>query len=469
MFNNLYYRPRNSPNEKESPVKKIFSVIVFAIVAICVIAPKFIAPKFQDQVTAFIDQINKTPGYIAYIESTDSSWFGSKNIISVGLDLGLYEPSLSNENIEVKFVLDTQYGPLLFADQGIVGLFKTNLQIAGAEQRDLLIWDDTKPLYQLAAVSGFDGEIKFKDSVPAFTDIEKILTFSGYNGEGKIGSDALSYEGLLAQLSLDDSDQPVKAENITLSMQIETDLETMIKGGFYDSKANISIETFTVGKDISASGLAMSVEMALDEETQLGTIEVGYLAKEFAYDEYQVSDLTLMTELAKFSNQFFLDYTSFSQGLADKNYAPEDFLTEQLSFFGDNLEELFSHQPEFNITDFSGSFPEGSFNANLTSKLDDSYIPTLEELLIPEFWVYNALVNANIEVDDKLIRNLAERFLAKKMNTSIDSPDVKQQVELFINHFEQQGFFLHKDDQYVSEISIEGGEAYINGQFVPLI
>lgn len=450
-------------------MKKIFAVIAFALVAVCLITPKFIAPKFQEQVITLVDKINKTPGYTANIESTESSWFGSKYVIAFGLDLGMYEGIRQNESNEVELVLDAQYGPILFAGQGLVGLYEAKLQVLGDEQRDLLTWDEAAPLYQLSAVGGFDSSIKIEDTIPAFSTAQEELTFSGYKGEGEITSDTFSYEGLLAQVNRDDPYQPVKMENITLSMQLEAGIETMLEGGFYNGNTKFSIDSLVVGKDITASDLSVLIEIALDDETQLGAMKIGYLAKEFAYNEYQVSDLTLMTELTKFSNQFFIDYTSFDGSLVDKNLSPEELLAEQLTFVENNLEELLSHQPEFNITDFSVSFPEGSFNATLTSKLDDTYTPTLEELLIPEFWLYNVLVDASIEADHTLISNLAERFLANQMRTTIDSPDVKQQAQIIINNFQQQGFFFLDGDQYRSEISLKGGELDINGRPFPLM
>jgi len=353
--------------------------------------------------------------------------------------------------------------------QSLKSLYEAKLKIAADEQRQILTWDEAEPLYQLSAVGGFDGGIKIEDTIPAFSKLESDLTFSGYNGEGKISSDSFSYEGLLALVNLDDPYQPVKAENITLSMEMEAGLESILKGGFYNSTTNFSIESFTVGTDITASNLSMLVEMILDEETQLGTLKVDYLAKEFIYNEYQTSDLTLKTELTKLSNQFFLDYTSFNNSLVDQSLASDDFLIEQLSFLQDSFKELLSHQPEFNITDFSAAFPEGSFNASLTSKLNDIETPTFDEILIPEFWLYNTLASINIEADDVLISNLAERFLAKQMRTTIDSPDVKQQARVIINSFEQQGFIFHEDGQYRSKITLKNGQGNINGRLFPLM
>ncbi|ETX11400.1 hypothetical protein MUS1_10930 [Marinomonas ushuaiensis DSM 15871] len=450
-------------------MKKIFAVIAFALVAVCLVTPKFIAPKFQEQVITLVDKINKTSGYTAIIESTESSWFGSTYVISFGLDLGMYEPAYENQKLDLQLVLDAKYGPLLLANQGIVGLYEAKLKIAADEQRQILAWDEAEPLYQLSAVGGFGGDIKIEDTIPAFSKLDNGLTFSGYNGEGKISRDAVAYEGLLALVNLDDPYQPVKAENITLSMQMEAGLESILKGGFYNSTTSFSIDSFTVGTDIKASNLSMLVKMILDEETQLGSLEVGYFAKELVYNEYQVSDFILKSELAKLSNQFFIDYTRFNDSLVDQNLASDEFLIEQLSFLQDSFAELLSHQPEFNITDFSATFPEGRFNASLTSKLADIETPTFDEMLIPEFWLFNTLASINIEADDALISNFVERFLATKMRTTINSPDVKQQARIIINSFEQQDFIFHEDSQYRSEITLKDGQANINGRPFPLM
>jgi hypothetical protein len=135
----------------------------------------------------------------------------------------------------------------------------------------------------------------------------------------------------------------------------------------------------------------------------------------------------------------------------------------------DNIDELLTAKPEFNITDFSGTFSEGSFSASLTSKLADISTPTIDELTIPEFWLYNAIVAANIEADEALVRSLAERFIADKMRAPVTAPEVKQQAQIIIDGLIQQGLMKLENDKYLSEITIEKGQGKIYEMAFPLM
>ena len=116
-------------------MKKTLAVLVFILVAACLIAPKFIAPRHQEKVVELIDNINKTPGYSAKIISTDSAWFGSENKVLFTLNTAQMDPSLQEQNIDIELVLDTHYGPLLFSNQGLFGLYTTTIKIDGNEQK----------------------------------------------------------------------------------------------------------------------------------------------------------------------------------------------------------------------------------------------------------------------------------------------------------------------------------------------
>jgi hypothetical protein len=135
----------------------------------------------------------------------------------------------------------------------------------------------------------------------------------------------------------------------------------------------------------------------------------------------------------------------------------------------DNIYELLTAKPEFNITDFSGTFSEGSCSASLTSKLADISTPTIDELTIPEFWLYNAIVAANIEADEALVRSLAERFIADKMRAPVTAPEVKKQAQIIIDGLIQQGLMKLENDKYLSEITIEEGQGKIYEMAFPLM
>ena len=450
-------------------MKKILAVLVFTLVAACLVAPKFIAPKHQEKVVELISNINKAPGYTANIVTTDSAWFGSENKVLVTFDTTQIDPTIQNENIEAELVIDTHYGPLLFSNQGLFGLYDTEIRFNGDKQRDLINWDEDQPLYELSVLGGFTGNFKIADNIPAFSNTANTFQFSGYAGQGEMTSQGFIYQGSLEQMDVVDGYTPVKAEGFTLSIELNADLATIMQGGFYDSTTDFSLEKLNIGSDTELSGLNIEMGSSLDKETQLGSIEIGYLIKDAMFGAYKASDLSLVTELTNLSNTFFIDYNNFSDKLLAEPHSSDAVYDVMFTFMQDNIEELLAAKPEFNITDFSGTFPEGSFNATLTSKLADIDTPSLDALFIPEFWLYNSIVSSNIEADESLVINLTEQFIANKMRAPVNAPEVKQQALMIIDSFVQQGLIKLEDEKYKSEITIEDGQGKIYDFVFPLI
>lgn len=450
-------------------MKKILAVLVFTLVAACLVAPKFIAPKHQEKVVELISNINKAPGYTANIVTTDSAWFGSVSKVLVTFDTAQIDPTTQNENIEAELVIDTHYGPLLFSNQGLFGLYDTEISYTGDKQRNFINWDEDLPLYELSVLGGFTGNFKIADNIPAFSNTENTFQFSGYAGQGEMTSQGFIYQGSLEQMDVVDGYTPLKAEGFTLSIELNADLATIMQGGFYDSTTDFSLEKLNIGSDTELSGLNIEMGSNLDQETQLGSIEIGYLIKDAMFGVYKASDLSLVTELANLSNTFFIDYNNFSDKALAESNSSDAVYDVLFTFMQDNIEELLAAKPEFNITDFSGTFPEGSFNATLTSKLADIDTPTLDALFMPEFWLYNAIVTANIEAEEPLVRNLTEQFIANKMRAPVTAPEVKQQALMIIDSFVQQGLIKLEDEKYKSEITIEDGQGKIYDSVFPLM
>ena len=450
-------------------MKKILAVLVFILVAACLIVPKFIAPRHQEKVVELIDNINKTPGYSAEIISTDFAWFGSENKVLFTLNTAQMNPSLQEQNIDIELVLDTHYGPLLFSSQGLFGLYTTTVKINGNEQRNFLNWDESSPLYQLSVFGSVMGNIKVADNIPAFSNLEDTFHFSGYSGKGELTSTAFSYEGNLESINVDDTYSPLKAEGFNVSVELNASLDTIMQGGFYDSTTDFSLERLSIGTNTQLSGLNIEMGSNLNQETQLGHMEVSYLISEITSDDFKANDLILVTKLDNLDNQFFINYKNFVDNVPMNNATLEHMYETLLIFMQDNLGELLAAKPEFNIPKFSGTFPEGSFNATLTSRLADISTPSVETLITPEFWFYNTIVKAEIEADQNLVTKLAERFIASQMRAPINAPEVKQQALMFIEGLAQQGLIRLKNAKYKSEITVEDGQGKVFDLSFPLM
>lgn len=450
-------------------MKKILAVLVFTLVAACLVAPKFIAPKHQEKVVELISNINKAPGYTANIVSTNSVWFGSENKVLVSFDATQFDPTIQDGVIEAEITIDTHYGPLLFSSQGLFGLYKTDIRFAGDKLRDYVDWDEGQPFYELSVLGGFTDNFKIADTIPEFTNPADTVQFSGYAGQGQMSDQGFIYQGNLNQMDVVDGYTPIKAEGFSISIELNADLASIMQGGFYDSTTDLSIEKLNVGGDTEFSGLNIELGSSLNQETQLGNIQVAYLIKNAMIGTFTASDLSFVTELTKLSNKFFMDYKKFSDDVLAGSPSSDTSSDALFAFMQNNIGELLAAKPEFNITDFSGTFPKGSFNATLTSKLADIEAPTIDELLIPEFWLYQALVTAKIEADEPLIRDFAEQFIASKMRAPVTAPEVKQQALMIINSFVQQGLIQLDDGKYKSEITIEDGQGKIYDSAFPLM
>lgn len=450
-------------------MKKILAVLVFILVAACLITPKFIAPIHQEKVVELLNKIDNTPGYSAKILSTDSAWFGSENKVLFSFDIAQIDSAIQDEKIDVELIIDTHYGPLLFASQGLFGLYATDIRIEGETQRSELNWDENQPLYKLSVLGGFTGNFKIADAVPSFSAKDNTVQFSGYAGQGEMTSKAFHYEGILDKITVADTYSPLKAEGLTLSIELNTNLAGILQGGFYDSTTDFSLNKLSLGTDTVLSGLNIEMGSNLDHETQLGSIEVGYFINDVVSGDFKASDLILMTELDKLSNKFFIDYKNFADNFSAKNGSSDALYEASFVFIQDNLAELLAAKPEFNITDFSGSFPEGSFEANLTSSLANIDNPSIEELTIPEFWLYHAMVTTNITADETLVTKLVERFIASQMRAPLNAPEVKQQARLIIDGLLQQGLITLENAKYRSEITIKNGQGKIYDMTFPLM
>jgi hypothetical protein len=150
-------------------------------------------------------------------------------------------------------------------------------------------------LYPLSVLGGFTGNFTLADTIPALSNPTNTFTFSGYAGKGEMNDKEFIYEGVLNQIDVDDVYSPTKAEGLTVSVELNADLETIMKGGFYDSMMDLSLDKLTLGMGTELSGITIGLSSALDRDTQLGSLEIGYFIKEVAYEGFTVSDLALVT------------------------------------------------------------------------------------------------------------------------------------------------------------------------------
>ncbi|MCB5160717.1 DUF945 family protein [Marinomonas algarum] len=449
-------------------MKKLIIALIAALISACLILPKVIASKHQDAITKMIDKLDSTPGYKATLVSTQSAWFGSFNTVDIAFDLGDIDHSARGKTITATLNLDTQYGPLLFSEQGLIGLYETQVRFDGQEQRSYLEWDATQPLYQLSVLTGLSGKTQLNDQIPPFSTLDNALSFSGYAGEGVIGDDTFTYYAGAEQLTITDRGESLVAKGFTFSIDLAASLNDIMQGGFYDGVASTQLDSLTAAGILDLSGLSINMKTALDSETNLGYLELGYLLDDLLFKDFTASDLVFVSQLNNLNNDFFLNYNQAIKKTGTNN-ASNDVYDNLAVFLQNNVGSLLASQPEFNISSFSGVLAGGNFNANLSSKLANTEAPTLDEMTQPGFWLYNTIASAKVEMDASLAHVAAEQFLASKMRSSANSLRVKRDAERMISQLIEQGLIKQQGEQYSSEFSLEKGQGNLNGNVFPVM
>jgi len=443
-------------------VKKILGVSALTLVAACLIAPKFIANEYQTKLTDFIDNINSEAGYSAKIESTESSWFGSTSKVLVNIDTTTIAPTLQGKKLSAEFELDTQFGPLLFAPQGVIGLFSTDVKLKGDEQRHYLNWGADTPLYTLSLISNLFGDLQFADYIPAFSNKAQTLSVSEYSGHGKLANGKLIYNGGFKAATASEQ-TTTTLQNVTLNLDLDADWATIRSEGFYNGNMGLNIEQITTVPQGEFDKLAVTLKTKLDDSTQLGSMQIGYAIKKIDVDGFQANDLNLVTELNNLDNQVFLDYGQLIK--ESVSLTPN----QQFAFLQQHLDTLLAGKPEFNIVEFSGETKDGKFTANLASHLADIKNPSIAEMNDPRFWLYNAIVNANVKMDQTLLHSAVQHYVAKKMYAPLNAPEVKQQSDILIDSLVQQGIIKLENNNYSTQFHAEKGQGKIYDLAFPLM
>ncbi|BFM51264.1 DUF945 family protein [Marinomonas sp. THO17] len=457
-------------------MKKILAVLVFVLLAACLVAPKFIASNYEEKVSQLVTNLNTAPGYQVTMESLEDTWFTSKKVVHLAYDLASIEPSLSGKKIEVDLILDAHYGPILLSANGLLGLFELHAYYAGDTLRDSLNWPADQAFYDASVVMNLTGKIDVVDQIPAFDMADGNFTFSGYHGKGAFTDQGIDYRSQVNQVNLDKPYEKMSLTNTQLTINIRNGVEALSSGGLYDGDIAFGFEQLTLGSqdkptELNIQGAKVLVSSLLDQTSQLGKIINHYSVDKVSNAEFNADNLSFAVEITNLNNQFFLDYNTFLNSfLSEDDASAEEINLALIGFFTDKIEELLSHNPELNITDLSGHLAEGSFKATVNSRLKDMAGPlSIEQLMDQNFWLWHLILNGNLQADESLITSLGERYLAQQMRTTVDSPQVKQQVQILLNNFIKQGLIQREKDKLMTEISIADGQGKINNFPFPLM
>jgi uncharacterized protein YdgA (DUF945 family) len=467
-------------------MKKII-IPVAAIALVGLVSPKFTGNAINEGLDNFVASLNTAPGYIATIDSRETSWFSSSAVISVGIDpvmfadLGLDSTELGSfEDLSATINVSAQHGPFLTLNGLSLGLSAWKAEVNDSVFREFLVYADDEKFYSVKGNVSLFGGLSFEDLMPKFTVIpqdgdDQAIAFSGWNGKGAASSDNTAYSGATDLVTMNAEGVTFEIKSMTLESSFDGNWTALTQGDFYNSVSQFAIASINfdmpmLDTNAKLEKLIIDVKTEKSEDGNLMDMGVDYAVESVESPEFSGRDLVIKTEINNLENAFFKAYQEASTKPAQMEQAMLDMIETKL------LPQL-QAAPEFNITEMSGNVADGNFSGKVMAKVAgiDSLPESLED---PAFWISKAVVDSNLKLNKAMALWIGEQVIASQIQADPNAAGMTdeeisaiavEQVEGMIGMFTQQGMItLNADDEYEMTFTMQGGRAMLNGNPMPL-
>lgn len=466
-------------------MKKILLIGVVVVAGVVVATPKYASSRFEQQLNSTVEKINAAPGYQASIVSNDTGWFSAKTKLQLSLDLASL-PQYANQPLPTdlpalatELTLNTKFGPLLFADNALFGLYSTSAEIDAAPLREHLTWPKDKPFAKLVLSESLTHSFYLHDELTPFSfddDSGRLqLKFSGYQGDGSWVGKQLTYEGNAASFS-SEGEFDSSFKGIKLSMSAATDLASVLAGDLYESSTTFSIDGFE-SKPLQFSDMLFTAANTLDNTKDTSSLQMRYQVGKVHAQDVELSNAALAMNVKDIDNSFIRELQQMVDDASKVEHDPEVMQLKLIGFIQEKLPELLKKSPALDMQ-LTAEIPQGKFDAKLDSHIDDITAPiTPQQLNSEAFWLQHAKAHLNANMDKDVANFIAAMTIKYRLASSPQfsrmSPTEQQQMldtqaGVILEQLIKTNMLQQKDNAFVVEASVEQGIAKLNGMPIPL-
>jgi uncharacterized protein YdgA (DUF945 family) len=467
-------------------MKKII-IPLAAIALVGLVGPKFTGNGINEGLDKVVASLNTAPGYMASIESRETSWFSSSAVINVGIDpvmfadLGLDATEMDTfEDLSATINVTAQHGPFLTLNGLSLGLSAWKAEVSESVFREFLAYAEDEKFYSLTGNVGLFGGASFADTIPEFIVIpqdggDEEITFSGWNGKGTASSDSVAYSGTTDLVTMSAEGVIFEMKSMTIELSLDSDWTAPMQGEFYNSINQFSIASINFDMPMldtkaQLEKLIIDVNTEKSEDGNLMDMAVNYAIESIEAPEFSGRDLVIKTEINNLERAFFKAYQEASTKPAQMEQAMVDMIETKL------LPQL-QASPEFNITEMSGNVADGNFSGKVMAKVSgiDSLPEPLED---PAFWVSKAVIDSSLKLDKAMAIWVGEQVVFSQIQTDPNAAGMTdeeiraiatEQVEGMLDMFTQQGMVtVNADGEYEMTFTMQDGQAMLNGNPMPL-
>lgn len=468
-------------------MKKILvgGVAVLAVVAL--VGPRVVGLQFENQVNSMVASVNDMPLYQASVTTMDSGWFSSTADINIGLSMpNSADPSLDPIGFNFNIVVEGNHGPILTSDGFAIGLLHTQIKTNAKQLPEGFVAKDDAPIYSFKGTTGLFGTTSYKDSIAPFTytdtETQLVAEFSGMTGEGKISGNSLAYASTSESLQMDiASVLTFNMNNLSLDMNAEASLATMLNQELYDSVANMTVASMSInntmeGTSSEMENMVIDIISDYDEAKDFADIKIGTKLASVVSPDMTLDDLVLDIEVNNIQGAFLKAYNDLTSEMLDVASDPDASMELMQTFMKEHALSQLQADPEYNFTNISGKINDSDFSGNIAAKLAGvTELPaTMED---PSFWLEHAIVDSKMTMQ----KGAALYFATQMVNSQLAgnpqflamSPEeqeqiVAQQAVATLDGLAQQGMVTVDRETYEVIFTMEDSVALLNGNPIPL-
>lgn len=466
-------------------MKKLLLVGAVVIAGAVVATPKYASSRFEQQMQDVIAQLNSTPGYKVTILSNEQGWFSAKTQLALELDMASL-PQFANDPIaeslpqlHTDVTLNTTFGPLLFDENALLGLYSSSAEIAAEPLRQYLTWDADKPLAKLVVTSSLTNSLYVHDELAAasFSDDTGRVTFkfSGYEGNGSWAGKTLNYSGSADSLTSEgEFDAAIK--DIKLELTAETDLAGALAGDLYASSTTVTVGSFT-SDYFNAAKLLIKAANTIDTAKDTSSIQMRYELGEAHYQDINLNNMMLSMGIDDIDNGFLRDFQQLIEDGYRAGHDTDEVQMQMFSLIENKLPELLKKSPQMNV-ELGAEIPEGKLTAKLDSSIAEINQPLTQQQLGDKFfWLQHLKAHLNAEADKGMATFISNMVLKEQLAYSAQfaqmSPDEQKQMldsqsSTVLEQLVQTGMLQEKDGKLVLKAALDQGNATLNGNAIPL-
>ena len=438
-------------------------------------APGLVGIQTKTSLDSMIDRFNQSPDFQVSWESYDKSWFGAEGVINTHVS---FTPSPGEDPFvfDVQSRVSVKHGPVILGDRLQFAWAAWNSEVINSDELTAALQLGNQSIYSQVGRFSYLGDASFDESAPAFTYTNDDLSveFGGYQAKGLLKGDQLDYQGRVEQVLINMNDWPVPVEVKGFALSIDSSIpeQEFTSGDLLPGEFSVKLDGLYAGTEFLADDLEMAADVSLREGDTLADLTARYSAARIQTKDFQLTNADMEIAILNYSAAFNKAYTEVLQTSIMNAKTQEQAGALLTDFMSKNVDKLLSTKPELQISKIAFTLPEGTFNSRVNIKLADYQIDA-NQLSNPAFWQSNLNVDAYADADKMLANKLATLAAVSSMGDTGQSRSSKErmgaeQAEMMLGILTQSGMLAEKDGRLVAEMSVQNGEATVNGQPIPL-